>query len=89
MSTYTPERLLALWSQEKIDEKMVVGHILQNLAEQQKAQAAMSVTVYGFQNKFDTLKAELEKVKMAVDRLRALIDNLLSNQSKSNPDRPS
>jgi hypothetical protein len=32
MSTYEPTKLLALWKLDQIDSQMVIGHLLQTLA---------------------------------------------------------
>ncbi|MFN8488377.1 MAG: hypothetical protein U0350_12335 [Caldilineaceae bacterium] len=55
MSTVTPEELLKLWKLDNIPMEMAMGHVLQNLGKQQKAQDALNQTLVN-------LRADVERL---------------------------
>lgn len=57
MSTVTPEELLRLWKLENIPLEMAMGHVLQNLVKQQKAQDALNQMIANLRADVDRLIA--------------------------------
>ncbi len=56
MGTISPQELTQMWQRETISPEMVIGHILQNLVNLQKALDATNTTYF-------TLRADLEEVR--------------------------
>lgn len=59
MSTYEPAKLLALWKLDQIDSQMVIGHLLQNLVQQQE-------TIRKLTTALRTVQEEVERLAAAV-----------------------
>jgi len=55
MATVTPDELLHLWAREQLSSEMAIGHVLQNLVQQQ-------TTILALQTAVARLKAELGSV---------------------------
>jgi hypothetical protein len=53
----TPEKLLALWTQEKITVEMAIGHILQNLVKLRQADKSADASRYKLRGDVDALLA--------------------------------
>jgi hypothetical protein len=45
MATVPPNELLRLWSRESLTSEMAIGHLIQNLVQQQAALAVMQSTL--------------------------------------------
>ena len=73
MSTVTPEELLRLWKLENIPLEMAMGHVLQNLVKQQKAQ--------------DALNQMISNLRADVARLIAHTGLTLAPQAKHKPSK--
>ncbi len=91
MSTHDPKKLLSLWRKEKIDVDMAIGHLLQNLINQQKSLATTNATTTQIQSsrkmlqaEIKTLQADLKQLQCVVDRLRTRIETESSPKRKRN-----
>ena len=54
MATIPPDELLRLWSRETVTSEMAIGHLIQNLVQQQ-------ATIAGIQNTLSTLRSDVER----------------------------
>ncbi len=78
MSTYDPEELLSQWKQHGLDVEMAMGHVLQNLVQQQVTQAAkrqLQGTLNQHQREIQALRADVTQMQTDIDRLTAQVDN--------------
>ena len=60
MSAETPEELLKQWKLENIPLEMAMGHVIQNLVKQQKAQDALNQAIYHLRSDMDRLIAHAD-----------------------------
>jgi len=54
MATIPPDELLRLWSRETVTSEMAIGHLIQNLVQQQ-------VTIAGIQRTLSSLRSDVER----------------------------
>jgi len=54
MATIPPDELLRLWSRETVTSEMAIGHLIQNLVQQQ-------ATIAGIQSTLSTLRSDVER----------------------------
>lgn len=54
MATVSPDELLRLWSREELTSDMAIGHVLQNMVQQQ-------TILFGLQSTIATLRADIER----------------------------
>jgi hypothetical protein len=54
MATIPPDELLRLWSRKTITSEMTIGHLIQNLVQQQ-------ATIAGIQSTLSTLRSDVER----------------------------
>ena len=57
MATVPPDELLRLWSRESLTSEMAIGHLIQNLVQQQAALAAMQSTLSGLRKDVERIAA--------------------------------
>ena len=55
MATIPPDELLRLWSRETVTSEMAIGHLIQNLVQQQ-------ATIAGIQSTLSTLRSDVERI---------------------------
>lgn len=57
MATMPPDELLRLWSRESLTSEMAIGHLIQNLVQQQAALTAMQSSLAGLRKEVERTAA--------------------------------
>jgi len=67
MATIPPDELLRLWSRESLTPEMAIGHLIQNLVQQQITLAAIQSTLSGLRKEVERTAAH-EPIESATKR---------------------
>jgi hypothetical protein len=58
MATMPPDELLRLWSRESLTSEMAIGHLIQNLVQQQTTLAAMQASLTALRKDIERAAAQ-------------------------------
>ncbi len=82
MDTYAPDKLLSLWTLEQLDLPMAMGHVLQNLVIQHKAEMTIKAIQSQLSHKIDSQQTEIAKLKGRLEQLQVVVDRLTASLEK-------
>jgi hypothetical protein len=89
MATEPPSNLLKLWRQEKITADMVIGYLIQNQVEHERAILAANLSRAGLRNDLDGMAEQikthqkmLDALQSGLTKLQSMVDELIDRRNR-------
>ncbi|MFN8496213.1 MAG: hypothetical protein U0350_51960 [Caldilineaceae bacterium] len=85
MSTYEYPKVMSDYENGRMDMQMAFGHVMQHIGKLYEGQAVANASRYELQAKVEAQEKRAQALQVAVDRLTALMEKLVTKRKQNSP----